>query len=93
MVEYERHTRLLRNDGGQFTDAKVRLESVYGRGVFADFDCDGRLDIITAGLSSNYEPTILVYRNIGAEGFAQLSTSLPGLAYAMAGGQRRYWGY
>ena len=41
--------RVYRNDGGTFTDLKLRLANLDGNAVWGDIDRDGRLDIIMAG--------------------------------------------
>jgi hypothetical protein len=64
-------TRLYRNDAGSFVDSGVRFEDVSaGRGVFADYNNDGNLDVlITGGAGETGRPVTRLYRGDGAGGF------------------------
>ena len=71
--------RLLRNDGGQFTDvtAAAGLEhSNYGMGVAtADFDNDGHPDLLITGFGGNR-----LYRHTGHASFVDVTDRSPAVA-------------
>lgn len=76
-------TYLFRNDAGssgiRFTEVDVELPDVSLPSFdWADFDGDGDLDLIMAGLTVDESPLIAVYVNEGAQ-FAKMDLDLPRL--------------
>ena len=80
-------TRLYHNEGGgQFSNATPAGFPVAARGaaVWGDYDNDGQLDLILAGLSTGTSVT-RVYHNDGGGAFHVVTpTGLPGLDFAAA---------
>ena len=59
-----RVARIYRNDGSAFTDIDAGFEGVTSAaGQFGDFDADGDLDVVLAGLNTAGSPVARVYRN------------------------------
>lgn len=90
---------IYRNDGDHvFTRADVQLPAAYF-GDFADFDADGRLDVVlnrfdASGSKTNATSTFIqFYKNNGGD-FAQAGASLPGIRFgAIATGDLTGDGY
>jgi uncharacterized repeat protein (TIGR01451 family) len=78
-------TELWRNDGGGgFTEiATATLSSVYfSDAVWGDYDNDGDLDVLLAGINGDYMPVTELWRNDGGDSFSQVATAgLTGVLY------------
>ncbi len=70
-----------RNVGnGSFTNMNIGLPGVYESAVaLGDYDNDGQLDIVLAGLDNLSHPICQVWRNTGNWGFTQLDTEFAGI--------------
>jgi hypothetical protein len=78
--------RVYRNDGGTpapvFTDTGAGLTGVSSGAVaWGDYDQDGDLDIVLAGLDSSDSRVSKVYRNDGASGFTDIGAALAGVSH------------
>lgn len=72
------------NGNGTFTlNSTANLPMVFGGsvGTWADFDGDGRLDILLTGVSTNFAPATYLLRNTG-NGFTLVPTGIPGVQQA-----------
>lgn len=64
--------------GGSFSNLNAGLEPVMNSAVScADFDNDGRLDIVLCGRHSEGNPVTRLYRNLGAGQFQLVNAGLP----------------
>ena len=81
-------TRVYRNDGGGiFTNIDAPLPGVSrGSVAWGDYDSDGDLDILLAGLTESGAWMTGVFRNDGSDVFADSAENLPGLAGSAAWG-------
>ena len=79
-------TLIYRNNGdGTFTETSAELTGVGdGSVAVADFDRDGRLDILLTGANNNFEPVSLLYRNNGDGTFAAVDAGLTGVSQGSA---------
>lgn len=67
---------------GNFTNMNVGLPGVYQSSVaVADYDNDGRLDILLAGVDARTNLISQVWRNTGNWVFTNLNAGLPGVHY------------
>jgi hypothetical protein len=75
-------SEIYRNDGfGLFHDIAAGLTGVMRSSVaWGDYDNDGHLDILLAGLDSGSVPTSKVYRNDGDSGFSDIGAALTGVS-------------
>jgi uncharacterized repeat protein (TIGR01451 family) len=65
-----------------FVDVDAGLTSVRNSSVaWADYDGDGRLDILLAGQDSDGEPVSKLYRNEGGGAFTEVAAGLTGVAW------------
>lgn len=75
--------RIWRNDGpAGFTDIHAGLTGVFYSSVaLADFDHDGRIDILLSGTTNGFinGAVTQVWRNLGGGAFARLDAGLPGV--------------
>jgi hypothetical protein len=78
-------SRIYRNDGaGIFTDIAAALVGVEHSSVgWGDYDNDGDLDILLAGVSAS-EQVSKIYRNDGGGAFRDTGAGLPGVGYGAA---------
>ena len=74
-------TRIYRNDGNnQFADITAGLTGVHdGAAAWADYDADGKLDVVVAGESASGAVTRL-YRNNGDNTFSPVNVTLAGVS-------------
>ena len=77
-----RVARLYRNEGsGSFTDVGAALPGVsQGSVAWGDYDSDGDLDILIAGIDSGDNRICNVYRNDGSGSFIQIAFPILGLS-------------
>ncbi|HVM47235.1 MAG TPA: FG-GAP-like repeat-containing protein [Candidatus Acidoferrum sp.] len=74
-------TEVWRNTGSGFANINAGLPGVYYCSVaWGDYDNDGNLDILLAGLDINYNLITQVWRNTGS-GFTNINAGLPGAFY------------
>lgn len=67
---------------GSFSNVNVSLPAIHQSAVaLADFDNDGRLDIVMAGVDTNTNLLCEVWRNTGNWVFTNLSAGLPGIRF------------
>lgn len=65
---------------GAFTNMNVKLPGVYQSSVaLADYDNDGKLDIVIAGLNSTSQPICQIWRNTGNYIFTNINAGLTGI--------------
>jgi hypothetical protein len=65
---------------GLFTNMNVALPGVYQSSVaLADYDNDGKLDIVLAGMDNHTNPICQVWRNTGNWVFTNLNAALTGM--------------
>ncbi len=65
---------------GNFTNMNVGLPGVYQSSVaLADYDNDGKLDILLAGENNQSSPICQVWRNTGNWRFTNINAGLPGI--------------
>lgn len=79
-------TRIYRNNGNDsFTDLGLGLPALsFCSLAAADYDRDGRLDLIVAGeyfTNASFQPITRLYHNEGSGKFAESGVSLPGVFY------------
>ena len=79
---WQRLTKLYRNDGGgQFTSIPIPLIGVYyATAAWADFDNDGRLDLLVSGADSWDRGVIQMCRNEGNDVFTVVPVPFPAVA-------------
>lgn len=72
-------SKIYENNQGFFTEEKVGLPNVSnGKGVFADYNNDGYLDILLIGLDKDNEPMTAVFRNcLGQDSFVPNTHAVP----------------
>jgi len=76
-------SQIWRNTGGGFTNIKAGLPGVSAdSSSWADYDNDGRLDILLTGFSTN-SPISQIWRNTG-HGFTNINAGLPGVVFGSA---------
>ena len=71
---------------GSFNDIGAGLQGAYngnGAAAWADYDKDGKIDLVITGADSSSTPTTKLYRNTGS-GFSVVAAGLPGLQYSSA---------
>lgn len=69
--------RIYRNDNGVFTDIAAGLTGVwFSQSAWADFDNDGRLDVILGGHDASGATVTKLYRNNGNQTFSEISAGL-----------------
>ena len=62
-----------------FTNINAGLTGLhYSDVAWGDYDADGDLDVIIAGLNSDENATTILYRNDGSDIFTEVATSIPG---------------
>ena len=67
---------------GSFSNVNVSLPAIHQSAVaLADFDNDGRLDIVMAGVDTNTNLLCEVWRNTGNWVFTNLNAGLPGIRF------------
>ena len=72
-------TRLYENSGGTFVDSGVSLPGIHkGTVAWGDYDNDGDLDILLAGMAEVGVGEAYIYRNTGS-GFEDTWAALPGV--------------
>jgi len=73
--------QIWRNLGnGTFTNMNVGFPGIYQSSVaLADYDNDGKLDILIAGLDNQTNPICEIWRNAGNWVFTNLNAGLPGI--------------
>jgi len=65
---------------GAFTNMNVGLPGIYQSSVaLADYDNDGKLDIVIAGLNSQAQPICQVWRNTGNWVFTNINAGFTGI--------------
>ncbi|MCC3409915.1 MAG: S8 family serine peptidase [Microcoleus sp. PH2017_10_PVI_O_A] len=76
-------SKIYRNDSGNFTDIGASLTGVFSGDVaWGDYDNDGDLDILLAGLIGNgSSPVSKIYRNDGGS-FTEINAGLQGAFYS-----------
>ena len=73
------HTKLYRNDNGQFTEAQTAIVNVYnGALVWGDYDNDNDLDLLLSGTTDGADAVAKIYRN-DAGNFIAIGAPLTGL--------------
>ncbi len=73
--------RILRNDGGVFTDIGTNFGLAAGGAAWGDFDNDGRLDLVVVG-STGSQSVVRIYHNDGGGVFTDIQAGLPGFSNA-----------
>jgi hypothetical protein len=72
-------SQVWRNTGNGFSNINAAFPGVItSSAAWADYDNDGRLDILLAGLPSSLIPVSQVWRNTGS-GFVNINAGLPGV--------------
>ncbi|MBU1700584.1 MAG: VCBS repeat-containing protein [Candidatus Eisenbacteria bacterium] len=72
-------THLYRNDGGTFTEIPTDFQACgYGYSAWGDYDNDGDLDVVIAGLDETEARLTIIYRNDGEALFTDISAGLVG---------------
>lgn len=76
-----RVTEVWRNDGGgAFSKLATAITGIYNRtAAWGDYDNDGRLDILIAGMKTGSVAVTEVWRNTGNDTFTQLPVTLTGV--------------
>jgi hypothetical protein len=74
-------SKLYKNTGSGFSeDTSVSLPGVYGGSVaWADYNGDGKPDLLLTGFDSSYNPISKLYKNTGSGFIEDSSVSLPGV--------------
>ncbi len=82
-----RFTRIYRNDGGEcFAELSAPLLAAdQGCLAWADWDLDGRIDLLVVGLTDQ-GPATRLYRNDGRDTFSDVPVALPGVLGGAAWG-------
>jgi len=76
-------TVIIKNDNGLFSDSGIDLPGIMkGEAAWGDFDNDGDLDILMAGVHNGLTFYTLILRNDGNDQFSDLNEHLPGLQNA-----------
>lgn len=79
--------RIFRNNGdGSFADIGAGLPDAAGSVAWGDYDNDARLDVLIAGVVSDYERIARVYHNNGDGTFTDINAGLPGTMGSAAWG-------
>jgi hypothetical protein len=77
-------TRLYRNDSGVFTSVPHPFQNVYlGPVAWADYDGDGRVDVLICGTDSGGALSSILWHNLGGT-FVDAGANLPGLDLGFA---------
>ncbi|MFM6355959.1 MAG: FG-GAP-like repeat-containing protein, partial [Planktothrix sp.] len=78
----KRITKLYKNTGSGFIeDASISLSGVSGHWVAsADYNSDGKLDLLVTGSDSSYNPITKLYKNTGNGLIEDTSISFPGIS-------------
>jgi len=73
-------TKLYPNDGGVFTSVPHPFPNCYlGSVAWADYNNDGKLDVVITGVSDNSGLVAALWRNDGGGTFTDAGANLPGL--------------
>lgn len=78
----DRVSHLYQNDGkGQFTEVEADIPGVHASSVdWGDYDNDGKIDLLIAGLTPSEKPITRVYRNNGSS-WEDIGANIQGVFY------------
>ena len=78
-------TRLYRNDGGVFTSVAHPFPNCYlGAVAWGDYNNDGKLDVLIAGVSDTAGMVAALWRNDGGGAFTNTGADVPGMDLGFA---------